>query len=65
MDQTTLTTSVSRGAAGRGAAGRQYRRATRQCHQLTLVDLFRYWQAARDGRRAVDLSRRRSPGQRH
>jgi hypothetical protein len=62
LDQTTLTTSVRRGAPARGAAGRQYRRAARQCEQISLAELFRYWQAAREGRRAVDLSRRASGG---
>lgn len=62
LDQTTLTTSVRRGTPARGAAGRQYRRAARQCEQITLAELFRYWQATREGRRAVDLSRRASSG---
>lgn len=53
-----MTTSARKGSATRGATGRQYRRAARQCEQISLAELFRYWQATREGRRAVDLSRR-------
>jgi hypothetical protein len=64
LNGTALTTSARKGSATRGAAGRQYRRAARQCEQISLAELFRYWQAAREGRRAVDLSRKASAGER-
>ena len=68
MDETTLngtalTASARKASATRGATGRQYRRAARQCEQVSLAELFRYWQATREGRRAVDLSRKASAGE--